>query len=609
MENYELNYTVPFITFEDISPKLIIDKVGIRNENTISKKVFDLVSEKLDLTKSIGGLIPNEIAVELVREQYEVCLNYIFSNPIWEDIRNGNGKKILLAYIIENRHYLFAASSRMSSGIGLHSEIKPYSFILSEHLIEEADHALFFENSLEVLGCDKSLVLRSKPSPVTLEWIYLMRGLSAKHPLVSATCSGLMESSAKNQEAVKNWHKMLMDSGIINPLAIEKFYKHVELDIELGHGNCWEEALLSTESITTELIKECLNSITIVADQLYRWFTGLGSGLSGAFIELLKDIKPIKEIIPSSIDNYYDGYPIFSSEILNNICYGNKINTQSVSEIIALSYYLGSDLHNLESKRAFDIISACKDISAATQIATVHYPNERLIKIIESWMISINGHKLWDLMISESNINLIYGYIFENYHYLNSSVSHTSSAIYACTNNEVRESLIKHLSEEEKHSEILGNSLAQYEKEFLSHNSLRPLPTTILFTGFLKELALTDWKAYCLAISYLQLTIDSNSSKHEDFYEAIISNTPSVKPLLYSIRQHDILDGDLDHTNDIKALLILIEKIGIDETSIRKASQICTLTWSFLDGIKEYYRNNNSVNSRLGWVTNNQSWN
>jgi len=31
MTNTELNYTVPFITYEDEKPKLIIDKVGISN--------------------------------------------------------------------------------------------------------------------------------------------------------------------------------------------------------------------------------------------------------------------------------------------------------------------------------------------------------------------------------------------------------------------------------------------------------------------------------------------------------------------------------------------------------------------------------------------------
>lgn len=608
MTNTELNYTVPFITYEDEKPKLIIDKVGISNETSISRTVFDMVSSKIDLT-SIGESIPNEIAVDLVREQYNVCLNYIFSNPIWERIRNGDGKEILLAYIIENRHYLFAAASRMSAGIGLHSEIKPYSFILSEHLIEEADHAVFFENSLEVLGCDKSLVYQTKPSPITLEWVFLMRTLSAKHPLVSAACSGLMESSAKDQEVVRNWHKMLIDSGIIKPEAIKKFYRHVELDIELGHGSCWEEAILSAENISAELLKECLNSVTIVADQLYRWFTSLGSGLSGVYIQLLEDINTKSKIEPSLIDNYYDGYPVFSSEILNNVCFGNRNNTKTVSEIISLSYYLSPELNNIELNRETDLISTCKDISISTQIGSIHYPNESLLSIVESWMISINGHKLWDLMINTPKANLIYGYIFENYHYLNSSVSHTSSAIYSCTNNEIRESLIKHLEEEEKHSEILGKALAQFEEEFLSYRFLRPLPTTILFTGFLKELALTDWKAYCVAISFLQLTIEGNSSKHEEFYSSVVSKNSSIEKLLLSIRQHDILDGELAHTEDIRILLGQIEKVGIEESSIRRASQICSLTWSFLDGIRDYYQNNNSVNSRIGWVTNNKSWN
>jgi pyrroloquinoline quinone (PQQ) biosynthesis protein C len=610
MATTQLNYTVPFLIYNNKDPKLIIDKIGINNDHYISKKVYDLIVSKIDLTH-IGGSVPKEVAVNLISEQYDVCLNYIFSNPIWEKIREGKGREILLAYIIENRHYLFAASSRMSAGIGLHAEIKPYSFILSEHLIEEADHSIFFEDALEVMGCDKKLIYCTKPSPITIEWIYLMRTLGSKHPLVSAACSGLMESSAKNQEVVKNWHKMLMDSGIISSEAVKKFYRHVELDIELGHGSCWEEAILSSESISTELLKDCLNSITIVADHLYRWFASLDSGLSGLFVELLADLKNTEKdkSIPISIDNYFDGYPIFSSEIIHNVCYGNMTNSRNVSEVISLGYYLVPKVDNLESNRNFDLPEAAKEVISKTQIGKIHYPNKNLFSVINSWMVSINGHKLWTLMLEQPTVNLIYGYIFENYHYLNSSVSHTSSAIYACTNYEVRTSLIKHLEEEEKHSEILNKALKEYEQDFLSYKILRPLPTTILFTGFLKELALTDWKAYCIAIAFLQLTIEPNSSKHENFYSSVIAKNPVIASLLLSIKQHDILDTELSHTDDIKDLLVTLERIGVEESSLRRASQICTLTWSFLDGIRDYYKNNNSVNTRIGWVTNNNTWN
>jgi len=49
MTNTELNYTVPFITYEDEKPKLIIDKVGISNE---TRKASDLEQPKKIQKKS-----------------------------------------------------------------------------------------------------------------------------------------------------------------------------------------------------------------------------------------------------------------------------------------------------------------------------------------------------------------------------------------------------------------------------------------------------------------------------------------------------------------------------------------------------------------------------
>lgn len=83
MATTQLNYTVPFLIYNNKDPKLIIDKIGINNDHDISKKVYDLIVSKIDLTH-IGGSVPKEVAVNLISEQYDVCLNYIFSNPIWE---------------------------------------------------------------------------------------------------------------------------------------------------------------------------------------------------------------------------------------------------------------------------------------------------------------------------------------------------------------------------------------------------------------------------------------------------------------------------------------------------------------------------------------------
>ncbi|HET9057098.1 MAG TPA: hypothetical protein VFN30_09665, partial [Chitinophagaceae bacterium] len=481
-----LEYTVPFFLKNDSNEEhLNIDKVNVSNQNKIDRNLFSLIRSKISLD-DYGNTIPSEVAKELIDNQYKVCLNYIYSNSIWEKLRTNNAIEILLGYIIETRHYLLAASSRMSSGLAYSWHTTPMSFILTEHLIEEADHAVFFENALINLGCNINIIKSLKPSPITYEWIFLMRSISSRNPIVSAVCSGLMESSARDRNAVKGWHKLLIEKEILRPKTVEKFYEHVELDIKLGHGSCWEEVLMSNSFITSELLKEALNSITIVAEMLDRWFTSLEYGLSGITIQLAGKINQNKKGKNTpTVDSYFNGNPVFSSTVLHQVSHERNVLNDAVSKIIGYKYFVQSPAIS-KSSEIQNIINSANSINLKELSVNIsEFKKQKpLINSIKDWLISVDGHLLWNEMLENPSENLAFGFILENYHYINSSIAHTSAVIYSCPIEDLRNDFIKHLHEEENHGEILLKSLRSFENDFFKIENLRPLPTTLAFIGF-----------------------------------------------------------------------------------------------------------------------------
>lgn len=611
--NTLLNRTVPFIgdTTEEQHATLLVDHLKIKVSGKSNAAAFKLLTKSINLDE-IAEQFPPSIAVELIKEQYEVCMNYIFGHPVWESFRKGEDLNSLRAYILETRHYLFAAASRMSTGLSACWHFGPLSFVLSEHLVEEADHAIFFENALVTLGCPLETIKAAKPTPVTNEWIFLMRSVSARDPLVSAVCSGLMEFSAGNREAVKGWHQMLIEKEILSAETVNKFYEHVKLDIELGHGECWIEALQSRRFISGEQLAECLNAVCLVAEMLYRWFESLHHSSSGRIATLMPQISSSMLKHPT-IDTYFHGLPVLPSSLYNQAAHGEHTSLNSnVKDVLAIAYHFEiSDTDSISEDSSTELIKEASNIQkklAAPEFIFSDY--ETLEQSIKGWLRSIDGHLLWKEMIDQPQLSLIYGWLIENQYYLSTAYHHCSSAIASCPYADIRDEFIKHLKEELSHADILEKELRKI-KNVIPPRLHRPLPTTLAFTGFLRELACYDWKAYCIALAYLQFSLKPGDLKHDRFYQSISKKSPQLKSLLSSIQKHDLIDHVMGHENDMKKILeLLLDKKLITSEVVARASQIAQLCWSFLDGIREHYKKGLvAVNQRLGWSSNGAAWN
>jgi pyrroloquinoline quinone (PQQ) biosynthesis protein C len=221
--------------------------------------------------------------------------------------------------------------------------------------------------------------------------------------------------------------------------------------------------------------------------------------------------------------------------------------------------------------------------------------------IVTSWMQTIDGHRLWRELADEGRLELAGGWILENYHYLRSSPRHVSAAISACPDPIIRAQLVQHLAEEAGHAEILAAALTPLlaGRRPAEH---RPLPTTVSFIGYLRDLASADWKAYCVAITYLQVSYDSRDARHSGFYERLSERLPEAAPLAHSMSRHDALDSQLDHGTKLDSLVAdLLGRHRLEPDSLSRAAMVAQLAWGFLDGILRHYETTWSLRQRVGW--------
>jgi len=253
--------SVPFLIdsgFSDEQPRIMLDRALLNMTDNLEPHFAAKVVASLNLS-SIAATLPEQVCAELIGEQYQVCLEYIYSHPVWASFRAGEGKDAILAYLLETRHYLHAAASRMAPGVAAGWRDGPLLRLLASHVVEEADHAKFFDESLSVIGCTPELVGGLRPSPISLEWICLMRSLAARGPLIAAVCSGLMESSAADHANVEGWHEMIVQNDLLPKTAVDAIYQHVRTDIELGHGQNWVDALKLQAPLTSDELRDCLS--------------------------------------------------------------------------------------------------------------------------------------------------------------------------------------------------------------------------------------------------------------------------------------------------------------------------------------------------------------
>jgi pyrroloquinoline quinone (PQQ) biosynthesis protein C len=575
----------------------LLDPYSFSAQTVPPKSVLSKVRNSLDLSL-LGNSFPAAIAEELLADQYDACMTFMFAHPLWELMRSNKGSESLHAYVLETRHYLHAAPWRMAPGAATAHTDLPLAAHLAEHVVEEADHSRFFEDALTVLGCAERSVREAEPLPGTLEWIFLMRALSHSNAFIAGIASGVMEYTANNRPLVNAWHRDLKRRKLMPSAAIEAFRRHVDLDEELGHGDNWREMLHEQQVIDAKSMARALNAAATVAEAVDRWSDQAVGGLAATAVhEMSTAGQDRHDGDPGVIDPILGARFVWPADLLHEVAYGGG-EPYGYRRAVANAYFL-----NCNGQAPGQVCAQAKYLRDRLAVRVVRPGTDAgWTDMLRSWQRCIDGHLLWSEMESSSDETLVYGWLLENYHYLDSSPLHVAAAIAACPDVALRANLVKHLAEEAGHSGMLLGALTKLMPAKLVRVQ-RPLSSTVAFTGLLADLARSDWKAYVLALGFLQFTLSSDRRRQRSFYEGIGRVCPRAKSLLTAMHAHDEEDARLGHEGEADELVtLLVSRHDISAESLARAARITTMAWSFLDGIRRHYSTGPaSIVQRMGW--------
>jgi pyrroloquinoline quinone (PQQ) biosynthesis protein C len=606
----KLRRTVPQVARSTTAdrPVLLLDIVEADPAALGNPALFDKISASLSLGAPDRCYSATE-AAQIVEHQYEACLEYIYSHPAWARIRGAGDERFVRAYLWETRHYLAAAPFRMATGVGAGPRPARLLQLQARHVVEEADHDVFFENALAELGCDRELVRAARPAPATVEWVHLMRTVAETGPLAAAICSGLLEFTAGNRDSVVGWHEHLAASGQLGRASVDAIFEHVKTDLGLGHGANWRHALDAAVLVTATDLADILNDVTTVAEMIVRWIDALGRGPQGDLAGRVPELQA--KAAPRRLGGESDGLPVWPAEIYDFVTHGADRGSTALRVSVAEAYAFSPGDHAELTGPAVtgSPESAAADLtSRLTTPAEVPPTGAGLEKLVRGWLNAVDGHRLWTEMTERPTYPLVYGWMVENHHYVAGIWQHCGAGVAACSDPRLRLELVHHLEEEFEHGEMFRKGIEQVRTRYanLPVTQMRPLPTTRALVGALRGLGQRDWKAYVLAVAFLQLTLGVDEAgviqRHSKFYDTVTERLPAAGPLLAVMRKHDAEDGELGHADDVGTMLELLSKHHLDLDTIASAALIPQLTWSFLDGVREHYSSGDAgVLQRIGW--------
>lgn len=606
-----LRRTVPFLarsSADQARRVLLVDSAELPLGAARDARLSATLRRPLCLGPAERG-IPADDVERLVEDQYRAALEFIYGHPVWRRIREGETASAVRSYLLESRHYLAAAPFRMASGIT--DALRPSELVRlqAHHVVEEADHDTYFENGLAALDVPRELIRQARPSPVTVEWIHLMRTVAAYGPLAAGICSGLLEYTAGDQKSVTGWHTMLHERGLLPKEAVDAIFEHVETDLGLGHGNNWRDAVRAAKVVPAEELADCLNAVSLVAEMIVRWLDTFEEGLAAETVGAaggltLQGPEPV-------LGGEVDGLPVWPAEVYSSYAHGPSSDSPGVRRVLALSYaYSGRAVESAGPTGSSPAAVARDFVRRTARDWDGRADEVGLEKLVESWMTAIDGHALWQRLTKEPTLPLVHGWMVENYHYVAGIWQHTGGAVACCPDPVIRGELVKHLIEEFNHGKMFLRGIGQArgdQDHGLTPDRMRPLPTTVAFVGTLRELAQRDWKAYVLALAFLQLTLSAAGntvhSRHEQFYQTLFRELPDSERLVSAMRRHDAEDTRLGHGDDTRELLrLLATRHAPTRESVAAAALVPQLAWSFLDGILQHYRHGEAATlQRAGW--------
>ena len=148
-------------------------------------------------------------------------------------------KTVLVGWLIEMYHYIKDFSYAIEHGARVATG--PLRTLLERYAREERGHEEFVTSTLTNIGLSRAEVERSSPLPSTRLIGFIMREMFALEPASTLMMAALVESQEFDAGGVADFEKVLEEQYQLPAGAMAPYFKHQQIDTDLGHSRLLED--------------------------------------------------------------------------------------------------------------------------------------------------------------------------------------------------------------------------------------------------------------------------------------------------------------------------------------------------------------------------------
>lgn len=169
-------------------------------------------------------------------------------------------REVFLGLLIETFHYVRNAPKHAANAIS-NSTNDAWTFLLSEYLSEEYDHAKLVSETLENLGMKREDVLSAHPLIGTMSLINMLCEIGRNNTLSYLACTALFEAKKENfVEAKESFEQLAVGFGFTTN-DVSPILSHMAEDVEADHNSLLSEALEGIDSIAADEAHRIVNDL------------------------------------------------------------------------------------------------------------------------------------------------------------------------------------------------------------------------------------------------------------------------------------------------------------------------------------------------------------
>lgn len=221
-------------TIADIAKKTNVPVQRIEEMVTSLSDIGMLRNEKKPHNEDI--LEKTIQACEMWAEQVEET--HLFNKFLYGDTH----RNVLTGFFIETWHYIKAFPDIIN--VAIKSTDNPeLQSVLMTYKLQETGHESFILETLIKLGIKQEEVENAIPLVSTLNLINMMKALFITHPSTVFLIAKVIESHDFDEAEVKNAIQDINSHYDLQPGTLEPFFKHSQIDYELGHSRLLDDHL------------------------------------------------------------------------------------------------------------------------------------------------------------------------------------------------------------------------------------------------------------------------------------------------------------------------------------------------------------------------------